>query len=91
MNIERGELVKINNIRPMNVNPYNKQQEKIEKLPTSKAKDQIEISSEALELQKGDQFEIERQQKVSEIKSKVDSGEYEINPKEESQALFILG
>ena len=80
--------MKINNIRPMNVNPYNKQQEKVEKLQTSKAKDQIEISSEALELQKGDQFEIERQQKVSEIKSKVDSGEYEINPKEVARKLY---
>jgi negative regulator of flagellin synthesis FlgM len=72
----------------MNVNPYNKQQEKVEKLQTTKQRDQIEISAEALELQKGDQFEIERQQKVAEIKNKVDSGEYQINPKEVAHKLY---
>ena len=40
--------MKINNIRPMNVILIISK-EKIEKLPTSKAKDQIEISSEGFE------------------------------------------
>ena len=80
--------MKINNIRPMNVNPYNKQQEKIENYKLQKQKIKLKYSPEALELQKGDQFEIERQQKVTELKSKVDSGEYKINPKEVARKMY---
>ena len=44
--------MKINNFRPVNMNPYNKQMEKQDQLQSSKQKDKIEISPEALELQK---------------------------------------
>ena len=38
------------------MNPYNKQMEKQDQLQTSKKKDKIEISPEALELQRGNQL-----------------------------------
>jgi negative regulator of flagellin synthesis FlgM len=80
--------VKINNIRPMNVNPYNKQQDKIDKVQTPKQKDKIEISSEALQLQQGSRLEIERQERVAELKNKVESGEYQVNPQEVARKMY---
>lgn len=80
--------MKINNFRPVNVNPYNKQMEKLDKLQTSKQKDKIEISQEAMELQKGNQLELERQERVNELKSKVQSGEYKVNPEEVANKMY---
>ncbi len=87
--IERGDTMKINNFRPVNMNPYNKQMEKQEKLQqSSKQKDKIEISPEALELQRGNQVEIERQERVNELKNKVQSGEYKVNPEEVAHKMY---
>lgn len=72
----------------MNVNPYNKQMDKVDKLQGTKKQDKIEISTEALELQKGSQFEIERQEKVAELKSKIESGEYKVNPEEVARNMY---
>ncbi|MCQ6277132.1 flagellar biosynthesis anti-sigma factor FlgM [Bacillus sp. V3B] len=80
--------MKINNIRPMNVNPYNKQQDKIDKLETAKQRDKIEISSEALQLQKGNQLEIDRKERVAELKNKIESGEYQVNPQEVARKMY---
>lgn len=68
----------------MNVNPYNKQLDKVEKPQTQAAnqKDKIEISKEALELQITNQHDVERQQKIDELKNKIESGEYKVNPQE---------
>ncbi|MFE8696494.1 flagellar biosynthesis anti-sigma factor FlgM [Cytobacillus sp. FJAT-53684] len=81
--------MKINNIRPMNMNPYNKQIDKLDKMQAPKRKDQLEISTEAMQLQQGgNQIEIERQQKVNELKSKVESGEYKVNPEEVARKIY---
>ncbi len=80
--------MKINNIGRVNVNPYNKQMEKMEKAQNVSKRDKIEISSEALELQKGGPLEIERQEKVEKLKEKVQSGEYEIKPREIAKKMY---
>lgn len=80
--------MKINNIGRMNVNPYNRQIEKTETVQKAGRKDKIEISTEALELQKIGQLELEREAKVKEIKDKVDSGTYELNIKETASKMY---
>ena len=80
--------MKINNFRPVNINPYNKQMEKQDQLQSSKKKDKIEISSEALELQRGNQLEMDRQERVNELKRKVQSGEYKVNPEEVAHKMY---
>jgi negative regulator of flagellin synthesis FlgM len=80
--------MKINNFRPVNMNPYNKQMEKQDQLQSSKKKDKIEISPEALELQRGNQLELDRQERVNELKSKVQSGEYKVNPEEIAHKMY---
>ena len=67
----------------MNVNPYTKQfNHQAEKPAAAKQKDKVEISAEALKLQQTSQIETERLQKVNELKKKIESGEYKINPEE---------
>lgn len=80
--------MKINNIGRVNVNPYNKQMDKMDKTQNVKKRDKIEISSEALELQKGNSFEIDRLEKVEQLKQKVQSGEYEIKPREIAKKMY---
>ncbi|WP_071393505.1 flagellar biosynthesis anti-sigma factor FlgM [Bacillus tuaregi] len=82
--------MKINNFRPMNVNPYNKQMDKVGKLQAQGAgqKDKIEISKEALEMQITNQYDVERQQKVDELKNKIESGEYKVNPRELASKMY---
>ena len=86
--VKEVRYVKINGFRPVNVNPYQKQLDKTEKTQSAKQKDQLEISQEALDLQKGSQFEVDRQQKVAELKSKVESGDYQVDPKKTAQKLY---
>ena len=62
--------------------------EKQDQLQTSKKKDKLEISPEALELQKGDQLEIQRQERVNELKNKVQSGQYKVNPEEVAHKMY---
>lgn len=80
--------MKINNIGRVNMNPYNKQIEKMGQVQSASKRDKLEISSEALELQKGNPLELERQQKVEQLKAKVESGEYEINPREVAKKIY---
>ena len=82
--------MKINNFRPVNMNPYNKQLDKVGKLQAQSAnqKDKIEISKEALEMQITSQYEVERQQKLDELKNKIESGEYKVNPQELAQKMY---
>ena len=62
--------MKINNIGRLNLNPYEKQMDKVDKSEKSTKRDKVEISSEALELQKGNSLELERQKKVEELTRK---------------------
>lgn len=81
--------MKINNFRPVNMNPYNKQINQTNKQESAKRSDKLEISAEALEMQQGgNQIEIERQQRVNELKNKVESGEYKINPEEVARKMY---
>ncbi|GLB60195.1 flagellar biosynthesis anti-sigma factor FlgM [Cytobacillus sp. NCCP-133] len=80
--------MKINNIGRTNMNPYNKQMDKMEKAQNVTKRDKIEISSEALNLQKGNPLEMERQQKVEKLKEEVQSGKYEINAKEVAKKMY---
>ncbi|WP_458411851.1 flagellar biosynthesis anti-sigma factor FlgM [Schinkia sp. CFF1] len=80
--------MKINHFGPVNMNPYKKQIEKTEKLQKSTSTDHIQISTEALELQKGNRIETERQAKVEELKNKIESGEYQANPREVAKKMY---
>ena len=80
--------MKINNIGRLNLNPYEKQMDKVDKSEKSTKRDKVEISSEALELQKGNSLELERQKKVEELREKVQSGEYEVNPREVAKKMY---
>lgn len=73
--------MKINPFQPVQQNPYRKQIDKAEKAADLKAKsDKLEISTEALEMQKGTRIENERQEKVEALKQQIEAGEYKVNP-----------
>lgn len=73
--------MKINPYQSVQQNPYRKQLEKADKAAEVKAKgDKLEISPEALEMQKGTRIEKERQDKVDALKQKIEAGEYKVNP-----------
>ena len=80
--------MKISQFGPVGMNPYKKQIEKMEKLQKTAFTDQIQISTEALELQKGSRIETERQAKVEELKNKIESGEYQVNPREVAKKMY---
>jgi negative regulator of flagellin synthesis FlgM len=80
--------MKINNFGKVNLNPYQKNIMKQEQIAQVKKSDKLEISSEALELQKGSPIELERQNLVKELKEKVQSGEYEIEPKKIAEKMY---
>lgn len=80
--------MKINNYSRVNMNPYQKQAEKSEQISSVKKKDKIEISSEALELQKGSSIQLERQEKIKELKDKVQNGTYEIEPRKIAEKVY---
>lgn len=80
--------MKINNIGQVNINPYNRQMEKMEGIAKASKRDKLEISTEAKELQKGNPIELERKQFVEELKNKVDSGQYEIEPKKIAEKMY---
>ncbi|KEF40333.1 anti-sigma-28 factor, FlgM family [Schinkia azotoformans MEV2011] len=80
--------MKINNFGPVNMNPYKKHIEKMDKLQKTTSTDKIQISTEALELQKGSRIETERQAKVDELKNKIESGEYQVDPREVAKKMY---
>lgn len=80
--------LKINHIGRLNINPYNKQVGKLEQVQKADKKDKIEISSEAINLQKIGNVEVERQEKIEAIKKDVQSGQYEVNAKEVAKKMY---
>lgn len=80
--------MKINNYNRVNMNPYQKQAEKAEQVSDSKKKDKLEISSEALKLQKGGSIEMDREAKVKALKEAVQAGKYEIEPKKIAEKVY---
>lgn len=73
--------MKIHHIGSMNVNPYQRQLAKTERLAAGKAKgDQVEISKEAKELQEAASWERARQAKLEELRQQIETGAYQVDP-----------
>ncbi|WP_100374058.1 flagellar biosynthesis anti-sigma factor FlgM [Bacillus sp. FJAT-45037] len=81
--------MKINPYQSVQKNPYRKQTELTEKAvgPTKKH-DKLEISSQALEMQKGNPLEKERAERVENLKKQVEVGEYRINPEAVAKKMY---
>ncbi|HHW36004.1 MAG TPA: flagellar biosynthesis anti-sigma factor FlgM [Bacillales bacterium] len=80
--------MKINHFGPIQTNPYKNQIEKMDRLQKTSSSDQVQISTEAMEMQKGSRIETERQAKVDELKNKIESGEYQVNPREVAKKMY---
>ncbi len=83
--------MKINGIgSSMGVNPYNAQTNKLDHVKSSykAGRDKLEISSEAKEMLQGSTIPAERQAKVEELKSQVESGTYALNPKATAKGII---
>ncbi|WP_153732408.1 flagellar biosynthesis anti-sigma factor FlgM [Sporosarcina obsidiansis] len=65
------------------VNPYRNQQMKVDQAKQSNPfkTDKLEISSEAKKLSATTPIETERQQRVQQLKSQVQSGDYQVDAK----------
>ncbi|WP_421381464.1 flagellar biosynthesis anti-sigma factor FlgM [Bacillus salacetis] len=80
--------MKINNINTPRLNPYNKQLNKIDQAKSiNKPSDKVEISSEAKDMQIANQFNVERQEKVKNLKVQVENGTYKVNHQELAKSL----
>ncbi|TLS33092.1 flagellar biosynthesis anti-sigma factor FlgM [Geobacillus thermoleovorans] len=74
--------MKIHHIGSMNVNPYQRQLAKTERLAAGKANgDQVEISKEAKELQEAASWEQARQAKLEELRRQIENGAYQVDPR----------
>ncbi|KZE97115.1 MULTISPECIES: flagellar biosynthesis anti-sigma factor FlgM [Geobacillus] len=74
--------MKIHHIGSMNVNPYQRQFAKTERLAAGKTKgDQVEISKEAKELQEAASWERARQAKLEELRQQIETGAYQVDPR----------
>ncbi|NQD65106.1 flagellar biosynthesis anti-sigma factor FlgM [Bacillus haikouensis] len=75
--------MKINNIGNQNINPYQRNINKLDSaVKSGKApSDKIEISSTAKEMQETSKLMKERQAKVEVLKDQVQNGTYTIDPK----------
>ncbi|BDH60788.1 hypothetical protein MTP04_09180 [Lysinibacillus sp. PLM2] len=72
--------MKITSIGVNNVNPYNKQQQKLKSVSgQSPFADKIEISTAAKEMQGSSTFSAERAEKVAKLKAEIESGEYKVD------------
>ncbi|MGE8080532.1 flagellar biosynthesis anti-sigma factor FlgM [Peribacillus loiseleuriae] len=82
--------MKINNFGPSGVNPYNRQQHKVDsaKISSAKATDKIEISATAKELQQTSQIPAQRQAKVDELKAQYEAGNYKMNAEDTAKSIL---
>ncbi|WP_285767858.1 flagellar biosynthesis anti-sigma factor FlgM [Peribacillus sp. SI8-4] len=82
--------MKINNVGVTGVNPYNLQANKAATIKESKvnAKDKVEISSAAKEMQQSSPIPAARQAKVDELKLQVENGSYKLNPQATAKGLI---
>ncbi|MCI1693973.1 flagellar biosynthesis anti-sigma factor FlgM [Aneurinibacillus aneurinilyticus] len=79
-----------NQIQP--INPYRQQEMKQDKAKAKgKGRDQLEISSEALELQRTQETTAERAERIAELKKKVQEGTYHVDAKDIAEALLKKG
>lgn len=82
--------MKINSFGSSGINPYKRQQNNLEKIDTNqkKARDQVEISSSAKEMQQVSQFQLERQEKVEKIKLDIETGNYKVDSQKVAKSLI---
>ncbi|MFA9558919.1 flagellar biosynthesis anti-sigma factor FlgM [Evansella sp. AB-rgal1] len=80
--------MKINPIYSLNA--YRKQQEVSSKKSTElqKKHDQLEISSAAQNMQKVNQYAIDRQEKIEKIKDQIEQGTYKANAHETARKFY---
>lgn len=85
----RGEHMKIQGTNKTTFNLYNEHIERnIKHKSHQQKKDQLEISSEAMKLQKNEKVHKKRLDYVKAIKHKVDSGTYEIDYEQTAQKMI---
>ncbi|KGR80619.1 flagellar biosynthesis anti-sigma factor FlgM [Ureibacillus manganicus] len=81
--------MKITSYGVNNINPYNKQQQKIKSASANTPfADKIEISSAAKEMQVNSTVNTERAEKVSAIKQQIESGEYKVDARKVAEDLL---
>lgn len=80
--------MKVTNYGPSGLNPYKRELQKADemKVKTRKVKDQLEISQEAIELQK--RMDPLRQEKISELKAKIESGTYTVDHQQLARKMY---
>lgn len=81
--------MKINGPNQTNFNPYKNQlQKQADYKNEANKKDQIEISSQAKQLQENEKPNVQRASYVQEIKNAVESGEYKVNPERTAEKMI---
>lgn len=81
--------MKITSYGVNNVNPYNKQQQKLKVPNESKPfADKIEISSAAKEMQVNSTVNTERAEKVQKLKEQIVAGEYKVDARKVAEDLL---
>ena len=78
-------------INPMqSVNAYRKQQEvNTAKQPDmTRKQDDVQISSEAKKMQQSSQLNLDRQEKIQQLKEKIENGTYEVNAQETARKFY---
>lgn len=78
-----------NSINP--VNPYRQQEMRREEARTSGKRDQLEISNEALEMQRLQETEEERKARIQDLKEQVQAGTYQVDAKQLAEKLLRNG
>ena len=81
--------MKINNVGPAGMNPYKKNINRLEEAKQSsfQAKDKLEISTTAKELQQTSQVITQRQEKVEALKVSVQNGTYKLDAGETAKSI----
>lgn len=81
--------MKINGMNHANgIHSYKKAVEKLHGAQGAKRRDQLEISSEAKQLQQKSQYAAERQEKIDAIKKKVDTGQYSVDAQKVAKKFY---
>ncbi|TQS74833.1 flagellar biosynthesis anti-sigma factor FlgM [Ornithinibacillus gellani] len=81
--------MKINGPNQTHFNPYNNQLQKHDrKVSQYKQQDQLEISSEAKELQESEKLHPKREAYLQQLKKDIQTGNYEINYEKTAQKMI---
>lgn len=83
--------MKINGTNQTNFNPYKNHIHKHAEVKKEVNRaDQLEISSQAKQLQESEKTSAKREAYVQEIKNAVDAGEYKVNPEKVAQKMITF-